>query len=581
MLTLFPRIKPNPSAPPASLDLPPVKATAVANATADAEIRIKAAAQQVGTTITAIAATETESSEVPEIVVTTVTESDVYSAFISAMATSGTEPFIVEITAQSADIPASSDTSARHLEASQSSAEMHISEPGEPHVGAAFTLPTGGPAAQIAARQENHSDSPAIVVASANVFDELDVLHEAAESLPAARNGSASPPEISESIEPNVLSKQQQDRMQSASGTPPDADAEPTIEANACDSAVQASEHSQAETPFKVQAQLTNAAEVSSDESSGEPLASDIPAAESSIGAARQLDAVSGSNGETTEVVSASLEEVKEPETGAAPEQRPEQSAAKSSGRTVQANPKPRRAKGTVFGLARVPEAETMEDSCEVDAYASATAQTHLDAIDDTFVAHAQLLLKGRERGRALDVGTGPGQIVIKLGYRLTRWKFVGIDRSAGMIEKARASLAAAGELAGRVDFCVADANALDFPDGTFDLVICNSVLHHVTDPQKLFSEIARVVKPGGAILLRDLRRPSRPGYALHVWKHAKHYKGEMRRLFIASVQSAYTEEELRQTIAASPLRGVRIFRHGKAHIGFERSVAIPAPSKK
>jgi ubiquinone/menaquinone biosynthesis C-methylase UbiE len=149
------------------------------------------------------------------------------------------------------------------------------------------------------------------------------------------------------------------------------------------------------------------------------------------------------------------------------------------------------------------------------------------------------------------------------------------------MIEKAMQSLATAGELAGRVEFRIADGNALDFPDKSFEMVVCNSVLHHVPDPQRLFAEIARVVKPGGAILLRDLRRPSRPGYALHVWKHGRHYSGEMRRLFTASVQAAYTEEELQKMVGASPLRDVRVFRHGKTHIGFERAISIPAANKK
>lgn len=239
---------------------------------------------------------------------------------------------------------------------------------------------------------------------------------------------------------------------------------------------------------------------------------------------------------------------------------------------------KAKRPKGIgFFELVRVPEPEAMEDSGEVEAYASAAAQAHLDAIDDTFVAHAQLLLKGRERGRALDIGTGPGQIVMKLGARLTRWKFVGVDRSAAMIEKARENLAGAAELAGRVEFRVADGNSLDFPDGTFDLVFCNSVLHHLAEPQNLFSEMARLVKPGGAILLRDLRRPSRFGFGFHVRKHGKHYGGEMRRLYVASVHAAYTEEELQKMVAASALRDVCVFRHGKTHIGFDRAIGNPS----
>jgi ubiquinone/menaquinone biosynthesis C-methylase UbiE len=241
---------------------------------------------------------------------------------------------------------------------------------------------------------------------------------------------------------------------------------------------------------------------------------------------------------------------------------------------------KPRRSKESFFQLERMPEPESMDHSGEVEAYASAAAQTYLDAIDDTFVAHAQLLLKGRERGRALDIGTGPGQILIKLGTRLTRWKFVGVDRSVAMIEKARQTLANTGEVAGRIEFLVADGNSLDFPDASFDLVVCNSVLHHMAEPQNLFSEIARVVKPGGAILLRDLVRPSRFGYGSHIRKHGKYYSGEMRRLYVASVQAAYTEEELQRRLAASPLRDLHVFRHGKTHIGFERAFGSPLIQK-
>jgi cyclopropane fatty-acyl-phospholipid synthase-like methyltransferase len=92
----------------------------------------------------------------------------------------------------------------------------------------------------------------------------------------------------------------------------------------------------------------------------------------------------------------------------------------------------------SLFDLPRIPEPEVMDDSGEVEAYSSATAQTHLDAVDNTFVEHALRLLKGRERGLALDIGTGPGEIVIKLARHLTRWKFTGVDRSPGMIARAK-----------------------------------------------------------------------------------------------------------------------------------------------
>jgi ubiquinone/menaquinone biosynthesis C-methylase UbiE len=164
---------------------------------------------------------------------------------------------------------------------------------------------------------------------------------------------------------------------------------------------------------------------------------------------------------------------------------------------------------------------------------------------------------------------------VLKLGYHLSRWKFVGLDRSQRMIAKANQALATAPELAGRIGFMVADGNKLDFPDHSFDLVMCNSVLHHLEDPQKLFSEMARLLKPGGALLLRDLVRPARLGFGHHVRKHGKHYSGEMKRLYVASLHAAYTEQELQRLIEASALRGhVKVFRHRNTHIGFARAVS-------
>ena len=227
----------------------------------------------------------------------------------------------------------------------------------------------------------------------------------------------------------------------------------------------------------------------------------------------------------------------------------------------------------SIFELQRVAEPEVMDDSAEVEAYSSAAAQSHLNAIDDTLVDHAVRLVAKRERGRALDIGTGPGQIVLKLARRLTRWKFVGVDRSPNMIAQGLASLAPAVELAGRIHFYVADGSQLPFRDGSFDLVVCNSVLHHLAEPQKLLAEIVRLSKPEGAILLRDLRRPSRLAYPFHVRRHGRHYQGLMYKLYCDSVRSAYTVEELQLLLDASPLKGARIFEHNRTHIGIERPI--------
>ncbi len=249
--------------------------------------------------------------------------------------------------------------------------------------------------------------------------------------------------------------------------------------------------------------------------------------------------------------------------------------------------------------LPRAPEPEVMDDSEEVEAYASAAAQAYLEKIDDTLVEHAVRLVAGRAAGRALDVGTGPGQIVWKLARRLPGWQFIGVDRSANMIREAHAGAVRGSELqlrqlqegkggalapVARPQFFVADGNRLPFPDAGFELVTCNSVLHHLAQPQLLFAEVARLVHPTGAILIRDLRRPSRLAYPLHVRWYGRHYSGVMYKLYCASVRAAYTVAELEEILRASPLvgarpgpaaagPGARVFTHRRTHLGLERPV--------
>ena len=134
--------------------------------------------------------------------------------------------------------------------------------------------------------------------------------------------------------------------------------------------------------------------------------------------------------------------------------------------------------------------------------------------------------------------------------------------------------------LGARVEFFIADGSRLPFPDADFDLVMCNSVLHHLAQPRRLLVEVARLVQPDGAILLRDLCRPSRLAYPLHVRWYGRHYSGLMYKLYCASVRSAYTVAELEQMLRASPLSGTRpdsigarVFRHARTHLGLERPI--------
>ena len=234
--------------------------------------------------------------------------------------------------------------------------------------------------------------------------------------------------------------------------------------------------------------------------------------------------------------------------------------------------------------MERAPEPEVMDDSSEVEAYASATAQTYLEKIDRTFIEHLARLLARRDgkavTGRVLDVGCGPGQIPIMIAERWAGLRVTGIDAAATMIEQARQNAAKAGvAIAFQVLRVGPEGGRLPFDDAAFDVVTCNSVLHHLPDPVAVFDDIARVAKPEAAILVRDLRRPLAPAYAMHVRWFGRHYSGEMRRLYEASVRAAYTVEELEELLRCSALgkpnpggNQARVFRHHRTHIGIERT---------
>jgi len=209
-----------------------------------------------------------------------------------------------------------------------------------------------------------------------------------------------------------------------------------------------------------------------------------------------------------------------------------------------------------------------MESSEEAEAYSSAAAQAHLDHLDNTFVDH--VLSLGVRSGVALDVGTGPGQIPIKLALKLPQLEIVGIDLSEAMLARARNGAAAAG-VDSQVRFQSGDARRLPFSDGHFDLVMCNSLLHHAADPLATLNELARVTRPQGALLLSDLRRPSALVFPFHITWFGRHYQGLMKRLFTDSVRAAYTLPELEDLLARSKIVGGRVFRRGQSHIGIER----------
>ncbi len=97
-----------------------------------------------------------------------------------------------------------------------------------------------------------------------------------------------------------------------------------------------------------------------------------------------------------------------------------------------------------------------------------------------------------------LDAGCGTGAVISLLSEKYPHKKYTGIDLSPKMIDVAKLKNINA-------DFICGDCENLPFNDNSFDVVICSQSFHHYPDPEKFFSNVLRVLRPGGRLILRDM----------------------------------------------------------------------------
>ena len=190
-----------------------------------------------------------------------------------------------------------------------------------------------------------------------------------------------------------------------------------------------------------------------------------------------------------------------------------------------------------------------MDGEAEAAAYARADFSDSNQAyVDDVVASFPQRL------AQVVDLGCGPGDIALRLSRAAANTRITGVDGSPAMLAIARAALRLAG-LEGRVSFLEGRIPGVALPAGSFDLVLSKDMLHHLPDPQVLWSEVRRLGRPGAGVCVVDLCRPPTPAAAHAIVERVSRDEHPLLKSdFYNSLCAAFTADEVRAQLAVAGL---------------------------
>lgn len=207
--------------------------------------------------------------------------------------------------------------------------------------------------------------------------------------------------------------------------------------------------------------------------------------------------------------------------------------------------------------MPRQPEPEYMDEAAEADAY----ALSDFSEVNQAFVERLLELVPTAEALDVIDLGTGPGDIPVRLCLARPGWHVVAVDASAAMLSIAGKAAQEADLIdlptgqAGRIELVQADARETGLPPHSFDVLFSNSILHHINDTAAFWKELKRLAKPGATMFLRDLARPATATAARKIVDTYGQVGPElMREEFYRSLLSSYTPEEVCTQLAEAKL---------------------------
>lgn len=192
--------------------------------------------------------------------------------------------------------------------------------------------------------------------------------------------------------------------------------------------------------------------------------------------------------------------------------------------------------------MKRRPEPELMDSEAQTAAYAAADFNESNTLFTERFTGRFPGLPAS---GLMVDLGCGPGDIVIRMARAFPSWQITGLDAGENMLRCARQRLAEEKNC-DNVEFRHAYLPDDSLQPRSCQAVISNSLLHHLPDPHALWASIGHMGRPGCVVLVMDLARPGSLTAAKQLVDQYSEGEPEvLREDFYNSLLAAYTVDEV------------------------------------
>ena len=202
--------------------------------------------------------------------------------------------------------------------------------------------------------------------------------------------------------------------------------------------------------------------------------------------------------------------------------------------------------------MERIAEPELMTEDHQAQAYALADfEEAHRHMIEKFGESFPSL----PDTGHAVDLGCGPGDIACRFAARYPGWRVDGVDASPAMLGYGPVIAGRYHGVAKRVELIEGLLPDCPLPREAYGVVLSNSLLHHLADPQVLWTAVRRLAGRGASVLIMDLVRPSTEDVVDDlVAQYAADEPEVLRRDFANSLRAAYRVDEVGSQLAVALL---------------------------